>query len=233
MAGYGTARWVPTKPAMAASRCRFRVTMPVLHAAISTLCAGKLQSALVAQGLFPDEARAMLETWQLSYFASEGDARVFPAPASVDRHASAALDFSSCGRHASHDGENQLISAHQRAALEQLYGLPAEAFDLPPVFLAQLNEIAGLSEQDRVARQRKVLALLDDFDRPHAELYKEFGLEVPAVLRLYDSLGRFRDPLLGHEWRSAQDEVKRKRLAQIVGTFSACAPPIPDESLHR
>lgn len=32
----------------------------------------ELMSNLVAQGLFEDEAHAMLETWRLSYFASEG-----------------------------------------------------------------------------------------------------------------------------------------------------------------
>jgi hypothetical protein len=122
-------------------------------------------------------------------------------------------------------GRIELISAHQRAALEQLYDLPTEAFDLPPVFAELMNKTAGLSEQDRVERERKVLRLLEDRGRSHAEFYKEFGLEVPAALRLYDSLGRFRDALLGHEWRSAQDEATRKRLMQIIGTFSSCLPP--------
>lgn len=59
----------------------------------------------------------------------------------------------------------------------------------------------------------------------HAQFYRAFGREVPEALRLYDSLGRFRDALLGHELRSAHDQATRNRLIQIINTFSACVPP--------
>jgi hypothetical protein len=213
-----------------------RITLPLprddIGAARGNLDAlrRELENALIAQGLFADEARAMLETWQLSYFASEGERVFFLLPqAWTDTHLPLSISVPSDVTRVMM-GRIELISARQRAALEQLQGLPAEAFDLPPVFVSLMNETAGLSGQDQVERQRKVLRLLEDRDRSHAALYEEFGLEVPAALRLYDSLGRFRDALLGHEWRSAQDEATRQRLMQIIGTFSACLPPIHDES---
>ncbi len=48
---------------------------------------GSLREALVANGLFPDEAEAMLNTWQHAYFQREGTRLMFIVPrAWVDAH---------------------------------------------------------------------------------------------------------------------------------------------------
>ena len=54
------------------------------------------------------------------------------------------------------------------------------------------------------------------------ELYRAVGREVPEALRLYESLGRFRDALLAHEWRTESDVTHRARLERVMRIFSAC-----------
>ncbi len=65
---------------------------------------GELADALIGQGLYADEAAAMLETWKLSYFESEGIARVLPVAAGLDGCAPAAVHFHAGGCHARHGG---------------------------------------------------------------------------------------------------------------------------------
>jgi hypothetical protein len=60
----------------------------------------------------------------------------------------------------------------------------------------------------------------------HASLYRAIGREVPQALQLYDSLGRFRDALLAHEYRSA-NIAQRMRLDKVMAYFSACEPDLP------
>jgi hypothetical protein len=185
----------------------------------------ELASALVAQGLFSDEAQAMLETWQLSYFQSEGLRLFFLLPqAWTDSRLPLSISVPSAVTRVMM-GRIELISTHQRAVLRKLHELPGEAIEQVPIYVRLLSEAADRPQQERKEREAKVLALLHDFQRPHAEFYRAFNLEVPEALKLYDSLGRFRDALLGHELRSAQDEATRSRLKQIIGTYSACAPP--------
>jgi hypothetical protein len=185
----------------------------------------ELASALVAEGLFPDEAQAMLETWKLSYFASEGLRLFFLLPqAWTDSYLPLSISVPSDVTRVMM-GRIELVSAHQRAVLGNLHGLPPEAIEQVPLYVRLLNETADLSEQEIKERQEKVFRLLQNFHQSHAEFYRAFDLEVPEALRLYDSLGRFRDALLGHEMRFAQDQATRLRLKQIIGTYSACVPP--------
>lgn len=58
----------------------------------------------------------------------------------------------------------------------------------------------------------------------HAELYRIVGREVPDALRLYESLGRFSDALLVHEWHSTSDAARRTRLKLVMAKFGSCAP---------
>ena len=60
----------------------------------------------------------------------------------------------------------------------------------------------------------------------HAGLYRATGREVPQSLQLYNSLGRFRDALLAHEYHSA-DIAQRMRLDKVMTYFSACEPDLP------
>jgi hypothetical protein len=167
----------------------------------------ELAEALRAEGLYREEAQAMLDTWQLSYFESEGMRLFFVLPrawtdARLPLSISVPAEITRVML-----GRIELVSAYQRQALNQLYELPATAFALTPIYaqspLAQKALRAGTAS--------------------HADLYRSEGRDVPEALRLYDSLGRFRDALLAHEWQSTRDSAKRMRLQKVMRLFSACA----------
>jgi len=168
----------------------------------------ELARALKSQGLFTDEAAAMLETWRLSYFESEG-LRVFfvlpqawtdqRLPLSISRPADITRVMV---------GRVELVTPHQREVLQKLYALSDADFP-KPLYTVDWNNVAPLMETNS-----------------HAGLYRATGREVPQSLQLYNSLGRFRDALLAHEYHAA-DVTKRMRLDKVMRDFSACAPDLP------
>jgi len=167
----------------------------------------ELSDALVKNGLYREEALAMLETWQLSYFESEGIRVMFVLPrawidAQLPLSVSTPADITRVML-----GRIELVSPHQRTKLKRLHELPAAAFEGMPLYV----------ESRAVQRTRQ--------ERPHAshaDLYRSDGREVPEALQLYDQLGRFRDALLVHEWKSTRDVDARKRIELIMRKFSAC-----------
>jgi hypothetical protein len=170
----------------------------------------ELVDALVKEGLYREEALAMLETWELSYFESEGTRVMFILPRSwtdtelpLSISAPAAITRVMLGR-------IELVSAHQRTKLARLQELPASAFDLMPLY----------------AESPTVLRGMQSGTASHADLYRTIGREVPEALQLYDQLGRFRDALLVHEWNSTHDARTRARLRLIMQKFSACEPAL-------
>lgn len=170
----------------------------------------ELKGALTAEGLYEDEAEAMLATWQLSYFDSEG-MRVFFVLSRAWTDAQLPL-WTSVPANITRVmlGRVELISPHQQAALRSLYELPAEAFEVPPLYY----------------ENQTVLEHVRAGTASHAELYRIVGREVPDALGLYESLGRFRDALLTHEWRATADVARRTRLKLVITRFGSCAPEL-------
>jgi hypothetical protein len=168
----------------------------------------ELKTVLIAEGLYEDEAQAMLATWRLSYFESEGMRVFFLLPRSwIEAHLPLSTSVPAEITRVML-GRVELVSAHQRAVLKQLYELPENAFPTKPLYY----------------ESNAVLRLVAFGEASHAELYRRIGRDVPEALRLYDSLGRFRDALLAHELRSTSDEVQRARLKKIIANFSSCVP---------
>ena len=166
----------------------------------------EIANALEAQGLYKEEALAMLETWELSYFQSEGTRLMFVLPRSwTDSHLPLSISVPADITRVML-GRIEFVSASQRANLQRLLALPAAAFDLPPLY----------TESPTVLRN------MQSGTASHADLYRSIGREVPEALQLYDSLGRFRDALLMHELKSAPDEAVRARLKVILQKFGAC-----------
>jgi hypothetical protein len=193
------------------------------HGALDALRA-ELRAALVAQGLFPDEAQAMLETWELSYFKSEGLRLFFLLPRAWTDYTlpislSARADITRVMM-----GRIELISPHQQRKLAQLYELPASELERKPVYVEVAEEESKVPEKERAAWQRKFAAMLTWNRHSHAEFYEAYGREVPEGLKLYDSLGRFRDALLAHELSLEKDGARKDRLAKFIAQFSACVP---------
>ncbi|HEY5809210.1 MAG TPA: hypothetical protein VIT67_14650 [Povalibacter sp.] len=187
-----------------------------LSALRSTLLQG-----LVKAGLYEDEARAMLDTWQQSYFASEGlrvffllpqswtDARL---PLSISVRADTARVMM---------GRIELISGEQQAALAALYALPDSAINVDLPYTVFMKGSEALSEPELQARWTQLMKIYGD--RPSlSDTYHAVGQKVPEAVKLYDSLGRFRDPLLGHEYASTSDPALRKRIGNIIQQFSSC-----------
>jgi hypothetical protein len=175
-----------------------------------------LTDALEKQGLFREEALAMLDTWRLSYFESEGTRVMFVLPrAWIDAQLPLSLSVPAEITRVML-GRIELVSEHQQQVLSRLYELPATAFALAPIY----------------AENPATLRAMRTGTASHADLYRGEGREVPEALRLYESLGRFRDALLAHEWRSARDGARRQRLQRVMQLFSACisdlrTPPQP------
>jgi hypothetical protein len=166
----------------------------------------QLADSLVAAGLYKEEALAMLDTWELSYFQSEGARVMFVLPRTwTDAHLPLSISVPADITRVML-GRIELVSSHQRAKLRRLQELPATAFDIKPLY----------TESPTVLRDMQA------HTASHADLYRSVGREVPEALQLYDSLGRFRDALLVHEWKSTHDEAARTRLELILRKFGAC-----------
>jgi hypothetical protein len=166
----------------------------------------ELAAALTGEGLYADEAAAMLATWRLSYFESEGLRVFFLLPQSwTEAHLPLSISTPAKVTRVM-VGRVELVTAHQRQVLEQLYALPDESLPTLPLY----------------AQDPQALQLLQKGGQSHSELYRAVGREVPEALRLYESLGRFRDALLAHEWRTESDLTHRARLERVMRIFSAC-----------
>jgi hypothetical protein len=105
-------------------------------------------------------------------------------------------------------GRVELITPHQHEVLQKLYALADSDFPMP-LYRVDHQIIGPLMATNS-----------------HAGLYRATGREVPQSLQLYNSLGRFRDALLAHKYRSA-DIAQRMRLDKVMTYFSACEPDLP------
>jgi len=167
----------------------------------------QMKEALVAEGLFDDEAEAMLETWKLSYFESPGLRLFFILPqAWTDARLPLAISTPAQITRVM-VGRVELVSPRQRATLAKIYALKGDAFPAKPLYIEDPKAFRNLDNQ--------VLT--------HAGLYRAARRPVPRSLELYESLGRFRDALLAHELRLATDDAKRGRLTRVLNNYGACS----------
>ncbi len=148
-----------------------------------------LRKALVDEGLFPDEAEALLNTWQLSYFQSPGLRVFFIVPRlwtdfylPLETSLPADINRVMVGR-------IELVTPQQRSALREIAGLSAtEVSAEAGQFITNFTANMGAINRDwsELAAGRKSLA--DD-------------TPVPKSYRTYLELGRFRNALILDEAR--------------------------------
>jgi hypothetical protein len=173
----------------------------------------ELADAMVSQGLFVDEAAAMLATWKLSYFESAGLRMFFLLPQAWT-DAQLPLTISTPARVTRvMVGRIELVTPHQRATLARLQALPLDAYPRLPLYFFD----------------QRVLEASNHAGRSLSQLHEFAGREVPESLRLYESLGRFRDALMMHELQASSDEVTRTRFKRAIASYSAC---VPDTALN-
>jgi hypothetical protein len=174
----------------------------------------ELADALTGQGLYADEAAAMLETWKLSYFESQGLRAFFLLPQDwTDAHLPLSISTPADVTRVM-VGRVELVSAHQRAMLAKLQALPEASIPAVPLYVQDRSAVVnGLATKG-----------------PLSKLYRKSGREVPESLLAYESLGRFRDALLAHEWKTAEGN-QRARLRRVLDSYSACVWNLTPEPL--
>lgn len=161
-----------------------------------------MQAALVEAGLYPDEASAMLRTWELSYFESPGLRFFYIVPrAWVNRTLPLAVTGAPVLITRVMVGRIELISDQQKAILARL------AIE-PYADLAALKNDAMqlLNTSPRFTMQEKLE--FESGERPLSEL----GIPISPGVSDYLSLGRFRDALIMHE----QQERPSENLARFI-----------------
>jgi hypothetical protein len=148
-----------------------------------------MQSALIKAGLYPDEASAMLRTWELSYFKSPGLRFFYIVPrAWVDKTLPLKITGAPVEVTRVMVGRIELISDEQKATLARLATEPYA--DLGTL---KRDAAAILSTSPRFTREEK--ADFESGTRPLTDL----GITLSDSVRDYLSLGRFRDALIVHE----------------------------------
>ena len=155
----------------------------------------EMHAALVADGLFADEATALLSTWQRAYFKSPG-LRVFYLvprvwtdhylPLSLSRDAT--IDRVMVGR-------LELVSDDQRATLDRL----SKTANSDGKWAKEIPESP--------ARER--------FFSGHSD-FGDLGVAIPDDFQMYLRLGRFRNALVAHQERHAPTP----NLTKFIDTYA-------------
>ena len=146
-----------------------------------------LQDALVAEGLFADEARALLNTWELSYFKSAG-LRVFflvprawtefYLPLNISKPAEVTRVMV---------GRIELVTPAQQDILRQIGRLSEQD-------IATEAGLLRTNLRSRIGPARDMEKVIAG-----AESLAAFGVAVPKSYQLYLGLGRFRNALVLEE----------------------------------
>ena len=158
----------------------------------------RMHAALVAEGLFADEAQALLDTWELSYFKSTGLRLFFMVPQAWTDHylplnisTPAAVTRVMVGR-------VELVTPLQRGYLRQLAQMSSQQInaDAAALYERYFHQLKTNHPSAAVARGDESLAA--------------FGVEVPHSYQLYLALGRFRNALLLQEARAHPSPTLQK-----------------------
>ena len=146
-----------------------------------------MHGALVAAGLFPDEAAAMLKTWELSYFKSPGRRLFFVTPrAWTDEVLPLTIDGARIDR--AMIGRIELVTPAQRECLARVAAGPCP--DVEKLTQAHNEAIQHYFDSARKAGKWR---RWDDVS------FAELNVPVPPVYQAYLDLGRFRDALVLRE----------------------------------
>jgi hypothetical protein len=160
-----------------------------------------MQEELVREGLFTDEASALLRTWELSYFKSPGLRFFYTLPRSWT---DAVLPLKVTGAPAKITrvmiGRIELISDTEKAALARLPAGPVPNLEKVKEEASEALDKGNYTAQEKLAFYRG--------DRPLSDL----DIAIPPRVQDYLDLGRFRDVLVLREQKERPSAV----LAQFI-----------------
>jgi hypothetical protein len=177
-----------------------------------------MQAQLVKEGLYDDEASAMLRTWELSYFKSPGLRFFYIVPRSwVDRVLPLRVAGAPVEITRVMVGRIELISTAQKAALSRLAAGPCPDLDAVKETARQALESPKFSFDEADAYYRG--------DKP----LRDLGIFIPPLVQDYLDLGRFRDALLLHEQKlhpsvALADFIRRNSIGPAVSDADATKP---------
>jgi hypothetical protein len=169
---------VSDDPAAALAKADYRFADGDFHAANRALLETEMHAALVADGLYPDEATALLTTWQRSYFASPGLRLFYLVPRVWTDHYLPLSLSRQADMQRVMIGRLELIGDRQRALLDRL----AKTAPSDGTWLEKAPESPALE---------RFLAGRTDFG--------DLGVAIPPDYQMYLALGRFRNALVAHE----------------------------------
>ncbi len=160
----------------------------------------EMHQALVNDGLYADEAHAMLETWKLSYFKS-GGTRLFYMVPQVWTDYYLPLEIS-----IPHEikrvmvGRLELLNPRQRASLDKIAKLPHARDGIEKVNKAFFDYL----EKNKGKVQGKELT--DWWLTPMEQYAMRLNTPLPESFKLFLDLGRFRDALIPYAYQTYQVE---------------------------
>jgi hypothetical protein len=165
-----------------------------------------MHKALVAEGLFEDEAYAMLRTWDRAYFQKPGLRVFFTVPRVWTDHRMP-LDVSVPAQiERVMVGRIELVSPEQRALLDRL----AQTATSDGTWVRQVYN----SPHAR------------SFFSGHSE-FEDLGVTPPSDYQMYLALGRFRNALVLAEVRERPTENLRK----FISTYQLRPFEVPGEGI--
>lgn len=165
----------------------------------------EMHEALVAEGLFDDEAAAMLQTWEKSYFRSGGWRLFFLVPRSWTEHYLPLTISQPADITRVMVGRIELVSPEQRELLKRLAK-------------TQISDLAWIKNIHDSSNARKFFSGHSDFG--------DLGVPIPPDYQLYLSLGRFRSALIVNE----QSHVNSPALAKFISNYDLTPFQVSDPS---
>ncbi len=159
----------------------------------------ELRAGLIDEGLFPDEADALLATWQESYFKAAGQRLFFLVPRPwTDRYLPVTVTPSAPIARAMM-GRIELVSPAQRKAITRIAKGPAsDASWYQQLIKERVYYTVGTNVIYHPGGEQIAQRLFVTMDRG---MFTEMGVQLPDDYRAYLALGRFRDALLLEEAR--------------------------------
>lgn len=158
----------------------------------------EMHAALIKQGLYPDEATALLTTWRRAYFTSHGLRLFFLVPRVWTDHYLPLSISQSADIERVMMGRVELISDDQHQLLAKLCETPVSN----PEWAQKLPDSPA---------KEKFLAGRNDIG--------DLGVEFPTDFRIYYELGRFRNALIAAEERRRP----KSNLPQFISTYGLSA----------
>lgn len=163
--------------------------------------AKEMHAALERDGLFADEATALLNTWRASYFGRPGLRLFFMTPRQWTEHYLPMKISEPADITRVMIGRIEIVTPSQRAALAKIAAGPASSAQWAHQALQKLGARAVDAYREDWYRQ---------MSGPNSPL-AAMGITIPADYRAYLELGRFRNALVNDE--------QHRRPTEALGNF--------------